>query len=298
MLKFSKSIFVFQISFFLVIAANAQEPTDLYVFQLQKTENNSYHIFNAQFISAFNPGGYTNQPWFVGNNDLLVSVRRKGDTQNDLYHLQLSNHSIKRLTKTAANEYSPRLDPSKEYLSMVRQVEGVSMDQQVILSRFSGGASQSITPDRRDIGYYAWIDQSNLALFRIEGEGSRLEKYNIVDQKSRKITSEIGRSLWTDGSGAVLYVHKFSPDYWYLKKYQPEQFTMDIIVQTPGETEDFAVAPDGTIFMGLNGKLLFYHPDHQTSWKEMADLSIYGIKNVTRLAISPDGSKLALVATE
>ena len=181
---------------------------------------------------------------------------------------------------------------------MVRQAEGGPMDQQVFLARLSGGVSQSITPDRRDIGYYTWIDNNHLALFRIEGESTRLEKYNILDQKSRKITSEIGRSLWTDGSGAVFYVHKFSPDYWYLKKYNPEELTMDIIVQTPGETEDFALAPDGTIFMGLHGKLYTYHPDYQTTWKEMADLSIYGIKNATRLAISPDGSKLVLVATE
>lgn len=290
-----KPIFFFLISLLVVFTAVAQGPTDLYVFQIQKA-NNRYHLYKPQFLSGFNPGGYTNQPWFTPDGDLLVSVRMSGENQNDIYRLSLDDHKLRRITRTLANEYSPRIDPTSQYLSVVRQVQGDTMDQQVFISRLSGGGFKSITPDRKDIGYYTWLDEDQLALFRIDGETNKLEKYTIGDQKARKITSAVGRSLWTDKSGSVLYVHKFSTDYWYLKRFNADAFSMDIIAQTPGMTEDFALAPDGTYFIGMEGKLFSFHPDQQDTWQVVADLTIYGITDVSRLAVSPDGTRLAVVA--
>ena len=58
-----------------------------------------------------------------------------------------------------------------------------------------------------------------MALLRLESETTNLEDYSIIDHEARKITSSIGRALWTDKDGSIIYIHKFSPDYWYLKKY-------------------------------------------------------------------------------
>jgi hypothetical protein len=221
-----------------------------------------------------------------------------GENQNDIYRLAVDEHKLRRITRTVTNEYSPRIDPNAQYLSVVRQVQGDSMDQQVFITNLSGGGFKSITPDRKDIGYYTWLDNNQMALFRIEGETNKLEKYNIVDHKARKITSAVGRSLWTDKSGSVVYVHKFSTDYWYIKRFNADEFSMDIIAQTPGMTEDFALAPDGTYFMGMEGKLYSFHPDQKDTWQVVADLTIYGITDVTRLAVSPDGTRLAVVAVK
>jgi hypothetical protein len=295
---------MFKPAFFLIIgliasvALSAQGHTDLYLFQLHKDDKEAYHIYKPQFLSGFNPGGYTNQPCFASDGTLLVSVRIAGEKQNDIYALSIKDFKVKRVTQTTANEYSPRIDPTNQYLSVVRQVVGDAMNQQVYWTRLDGGGFKSITPDRRDVGYYTWLNENQLALFRIEGESNKLEKYNIVDHKARKITSAIGRSLWSDEDGSVLYVHKFSSDYWYLKRYNVDAFSMDIITQTPGMTEDFVLAPDGTYFMGQAGMLFSFHPQHNDAWQEVADLTVYGIDSVTRLAVSPDGTMLALVASK
>lgn len=275
----------------------AQPPSDIFLFSLHR-EGTNYFLYHPQLLSGFNPGGYTNQPWFTPDGNILVSVRFAEESQNDIYRLAIQDLTIRRLTQTSANEYSPRFDPSQQHLSVVRQVVGDTMDQQVFAARLAGGSFKSITPDRRDIGYYTWLDDQHLALFRIDGETNRLERYNITDQKSRKITSAVGRSLWTSTNGAVLYVHKFSMDYWYLKAYDADAFTMNIVAQTPGMSEDFAVAPDGTFFMCDGTNLLSYHPDHDAGWHHVADLSVYGIESATRLAISPDGTKMAVVASK
>lgn len=277
---------------------SAQEPTDLYLFQLHRADDFNYQLYQARFLSGFNPGGYTNQPWFTPSGDLLVSVRMDGGQQNDIYRLSPGTRKIRQLTKTKANEYSPRIHPDGLQLTMVRQVEGDSIDQQVFAASLQGGGYRSLTPDIRDIGYYTWCGNDQLALFRIEGETNRLVYYDPADGRTRRITSSVGRTLLPDAAGSVIYVHKFTDDYWYLKKYNLVAATMDIIVQTPGDSEDFALAPDGTYFMGVGDKLYCYNPAHHTAWVEAGDLSIYGITHITRMAVSPDGKQLALVSTK
>lgn len=281
-----------------ISTVHAQDPTDLYLFQLHATTDHTYHIYQAKFLSGFNPGGYTNQPWFTSEGNLLVSVRKAGETQTDIYQLSLKTNTVKRLTRTAANEYSPRIHPDGQRLTVVRQVEGDSINQQVYQAALKGGSYKSLTPAIKDIGYYTWVGPDQLALFRIDGESSHLAMLNLKDNRTRRITSSVGRTLLSDASGAILYVHKFTDTYWYIKKYNPETSMIDIIAETPGLAEDFAVAPDGTYFIGVGSKLYSFHPAYNTSWQEVGDLSIHGITQITRLAVSPDGKQLALVSTK
>ena len=282
-----------------IFSAIAQDPTDVFLFQLQISPDHICHVYQPKFLSGFNRGGYTNQPWFVSNDEILLSARMRGDTQNDIYLLSLSTKKVKQITRTTANEFSPRIHPDGMHLSVVRQAQSDAIDQQVFETAWpAGGDYKSITPATKDIGYYSWMNKDELALFRLEGENNRLWFENLNDHRSRQITSSIGRTLLTDKSGAVLYVHKFNDDYWYIKKYYAATSTIDIIVQTPGKTEDFAITPDGTYIMGLGEKLFSFHPVYQPSWKQIADLSIYGITHITRLTVSPDGKQLALVSTK
>ena len=291
-------------TFILIIAtalsmstALAQDPTDLYLFQLQTTPDHTSHVYQPKFLSGFNPDGYTNQPWFVSNDALLVSARMKGETQNDIYLLSTASKKIRQITKTASNEYSPRIHPDGMRMSVLRQVEGDSINQQVFQTNWPGGGNyKSVTPKTKDIGYYTWLNKDELALFRIEGESNRMVIENVIDHRIRPVTTSIGRTLLTDKSGAIFYVHKFNDDYWYIKKYQPATGTIDIIIQTPGKTEDFVIAPDGTYYMGIDEKLYSFHPLYNTTWQQIADLSIYGVHHITRMAVSPDGKHLALVS--
>jgi hypothetical protein len=51
-----------------------------------------------------------------------------------------------------------------------------------------------------------------------------------------------------------------------------------------------------TLLIGSGARLYLYDLYGDGAWKEVADLSEYKIGNITRLAISPDGTKLAVVA--
>ncbi len=274
----------------------SQSPSQLYLFNLQQSTDATWHVYAPQYLSAFNPGGYTNQPSFTPSGDILVSVRKASDAQTDIWKLSHGTGRLRRITRTKANEYSPRITPDEQAYSVLRQVPGDSMDQQVFQFGIRGSGYTCLTPKLKNIGYYAWLDDDTLALFQLEGDQNRLTVYSVRDQRWKRITSAVGRTLWSDGKGSLWYVHKFNDAYWYIKRYNQASAVVDVIVETPGKTEDFAVAPDGTFFMGLESKLYYYHPEKSTGWQECADLSVYGISRITRLAIQPDGKKLALVA--
>ena len=60
--------------------------------------------------------------------------------------------------------------------------------------------------------------------------------------------------------------------------------------------EDYAWTPQGILLMGKEAKLYQYDLKKDAAWKEIADFSNAGLKNITRLAVSPKGDRLAVVA--
>ncbi len=63
----------------------------------------------------------------------------------------------------------------------------------------------------------------------------------------------------------------------------------------PG-SEDFVWTPDGIILSASGSKLFKFEPKKDREWQEVADFSSAGLKGITRLAVSPKGDRLALVA--
>jgi|SRR5687768_15859612 len=279
-------------------AAYAQNPSDLYMFSVERTGKGEYHLHNAKFLSSFNKGGYTNQPSFTPSGDILVSVRKKGENQNDILQLMPALKKYKRLTKTNASEYSPRIHPDEEQLTVLRQLSASPLDQQVCNIPLRSGEMECVTVDIKDVGYYTWLNPKELGLFRIDGTTGRLAYYNVDENKSRRISTAIGRTLMTDKTGQLVYVHKFADDFWYIKKYNPSNSAIEIVNRTIAKNEDFALASDGTYFMAKDNILYTFHPDRGKDWVQLADLSAYGIRYITRMAISPDLKKLVIVAEQ
>lgn len=53
--------------------------------------------------------------------------------------------------------------------------------------------------------------------------------------------------------------------------------------------------PNGTILVGHENKLYTFTPNKSVDWVEVATLDTYNITNITRVSVSPDGKKLAVV---
>jgi hypothetical protein len=149
-------------------------------------------------------------------------------------------------------------------------------------------------PDVYGVGYHAWMSDTLAALFLV-GEPHSLAVVSKQGGKPRRIALNPGRCLAALSPTQLAYVQKATEQTWYLKLYDHQSKRSDILIKTPDGSEDFCVTPKGVFLMGNGAKLMRYEPGVDKTWREVADLSAYGVAKITRLAVSPDGGKLVVV---
>ncbi len=127
------------------------------------------------------------------------------------------------------------------------------------------------------------------------GKPPTLEIADVATGKSRVVARDIGRAVLNRPSGTISFVQR-EGEGWTVKEWLPATDEIRTIVAAlPGSAErDAAWAPDGTLFMTTGGEVHWWRPG-QEGWTLLADP---GIGALTRLAVSPDGRWLALVAAE
>jgi hypothetical protein len=271
--------------------------SDLILFSLNKGADSLWRPEAPQFLSAFNRGGYNNQPSFFTNNELWLTAQFPSDTtQTDIVSLDLSQKIQTRVTATPQTaEYSPTLMPGSKRFSVIRvEEDGNQRLWSFPLDRSDNGRIE--LPKVFNVGYHCWLRDTLLTLFIVgeDGQPHTLQSVGIKGQKTQRIASNIGRCMARRADGRLLFVQKATEQTWFLKTWDPKTNLQEIVVKMPSGTEDFALLPDGTLLAGNGSKLFQYKSPRDADWKEIADLSKYGIRKITRLAASKDG-KLAVV---
>jgi hypothetical protein len=282
--------------FFLCFAftVHAQAPSSqVYLFKLEQITGLGYVAHSPRYLSQFNPKGYTNQPHFKDDKTLLLTAQMQGQNQTDIYALDLKQQTIQRVTATSLSEYSPTLTPDKKFISCVRVDEpGTALQRLYKYEWKASGGLISPIPDFKNVGYHTWLDDKTLALFLVN-KPNQIAIVNIDTKDPLIFSTDIGRCLLRNEKGNLLYVHKLSDAYWYIKEYDLIQQKATIITETVPGAEDFALTDQGHLIMGKDSKLFVFRPGADKAWTLIADLSHFGIQNIKRLAIH--GSELALV---
>jgi len=269
----------------------------VYLFQIKK-EGDVVRLNTPRMLTAFNPYGYNNQPYWVSNDELYISARTLKDTsQTDIYALNLTKGTRMRVTATKESEYSPMLTPNPYFFSAVRVESDADRTQrlwQFPIDRLEKG--KPVFPTIRNIAYYIWINQRNV-LLQVEGNPTLLIIANTTDGSYKKITGDVGRCFQRLKNGNVAFIKKESPGKWSICELNllDPNFGYKTITAAMTGSEDFAMLDDGSFLAGSASKLYRYDPaKSDRGWVEIADLRNYNIKSITRLAVSNDG-KLALV---
>ncbi len=279
------------------MAAQNAGKSDLLLFSLTKTADSTWRPDAPRFLSAFNRGGYNNQPNFFGNHELWLTAQfPKDTTQTDLIALDLLLKTQTRVTNTPSTaEYSPTPMPGGKRFSAVRVEEGGNQRLWSFpLDRSDNGRVEF--PKTYNVGYHCWL-QDTLVAFFIVGENGlphTLQVLGTKSQKPQRIASNIGRCLAKRPDGKLLFVQKATEQTWFLKTWEAKTNTQEILLTMPVGVEDFVLLPDATLLCGNGPKLMQLNLRRETTWKTVSDLSKYGVKKITRLAASKDG-KLAVV---
>lgn len=271
---------------------------DILFFSVQKMPDSIWRLAAPRFLTSFNPQGYNNQPCFFSNSELYVTVQVSNDTaQTDIYALDLFLKTKNRVTATPNTaEYSPTLMPGGKRFSVVRvEEDGTQRLWSFPLDRSDNGRPEF--PKISGVGYHCWLRDTLVALFII-GENGTSHTLCVVGTKKQtlsRIASNVGRCLQITPDGQLAFTTEATENSWFLKKWDLKKSIPEIVAILPLNSEDFAVLPDGTFLAGSGAKLFQYKSGISSDWKEIANLSRYGVKNISRIAVSRDGKSLTVV---
>lgn len=277
---------------FLITNATAQVPnTGIMLFDYQ-VDDGDVALSNPQLLTNFNPAGYNNQPSFFEDDLLYISSDYKGDSNTEIFSLDLRRNKLTRVTKTSQSEYSPTLMPDGKHFSVIRQKNTQPMDQHLWKYPIDqSGEGMAIINDLTNVGYHCWISPEKVIMFLVDDPHQMVE-YNVTTGKQEIIARDIGRSLHRRGN-VLYYLEKVSRKFWYIKAYNFVYNTVEVVTQSLREKEDFEITDDGTFLMSSGSFLFAYSPERDKTWRKVVDFKNYGLSNVSRLALT--SNKIAIV---
>jgi hypothetical protein len=264
--------------------------TDVYTGDLRLIDS-SHEISNVTNLTRRN--GYDNQPSFSRSGRYMFYNSMR-DGQTDIYRHDFTNRTTLQVTSTAESEYSPALTPDNTgYSTVVVEADGT---QRLWYYTLEGDPVRPLLERVEPVGYYSWLDSTRVALF-VLGDPPTLRVADVRTGLVRSVSDNPGRSLQTmPGSSKVAWLDKSDPDNWMIRMYDPDtRQTESMIPAIPG-SEDFAWTPYGSIIMARRSLIFEWDPMGTEGWTGIADLSKSGVRNITRLAVSPSGNRIAIVA--
>ena len=318
------------VSAMLALASGTQQPaapaaqaapapsTDVFVAPLSRS-GGALTVGTPENISR--APGYDNQPFFApdGNSLFFTSDRAprrpattpvapdqssataRNPSQMDIFKYDFTARKISRVTETDEGEYSPTVMPDGKHLSVIRvEADGT---QRLWKFQLAGKSPSLVLENIKPVGYHAWLDANNLVLF-VLGEPATLQLADVGTGAASVVTSRVGRSIQNIPGGGISFVQQEGQGsertlvISELTLADGKAVTRPLIPAVAGAREaDVAWMPDGTLLMAHAGSLYAWKKG-ETEWRVVADLGALGLKNVSRLAVSPKGDRLALVASD
>lgn len=267
----------------------AQSASEIYLFDINTT---TLKLTNGTNITRHT--GYDNQPFFHPTKPVLYYASFDGEGRSDIKFYDYQAGKTNNLTSTPEREYSPTPTPDGKYISCIIQRDNGAQD----LGKYPmEGGEAIVLIDDLIVGYHTWVNEKSLVLF-VLGEPPTLRWYDLPTKTDSVLQSHIGRSLHkVPGKNAISFVHKPAGEAWPIMQFDYNSRKVSTLVPTLPGREDLCWTPDGKILMSDGGKILVYDPKNPAAqWQVLAMDS--NIREITRLAISADGQKLAVVAAE
>ena len=274
--------------------SSAQAPsTDLFLAPLRRV-GDSLVVGAAKNIT--NRAGYDNQPSFTADSRGILYTVVGADAQADIWRYDVAAKRTSRVTSTPESEYSATVMPGGRRISVIR----VERDSTQRLWSFAldGSDPQILLSALKPVGYHAWLSASKLATF-VLGTPSTLHVLESDGSGDKVRARDIGRALHRiPGQQAFSYTQRDSAKALWIMTQPIIGESETVVVRAAADNEYHAWTPDGMLLSASQSKLVRWNRaiDATSGWLPVADLSAGGVKNVTRLAVSPDGKWLVFVA--
>lgn len=242
--------------------------------------------------------GYDNQPAFLPDGQALLYASRERN-QVEIRRYDLARGASESLTRTAEREYQPLPLPAGGGFSVVR----VESDGRQRLWRFDarGGQASTLLESVNNVYAYAWIDPRKIAI--VDTRDPRgLWLFDLPGGRGERIAEGVGRSIQrVPGRSAISFVHQIGPDEGWITTFDLDTGERRRLVLARPGSEDHAWTPSGLLVMAQGSRLFQWTPGPDSGWKdwnEIGDFSPLGLRQISRVTVSPDGGRLAFVSRE
>lgn len=270
--------------------SSAQTPvTDLFIVQIE--EEVGVRVFGApKRISVHN--GYNNQPSFTRDgSSILFNADPFGNT--DIFRYDIEGDTTYQVTKTQVGEYSPTPISADRFVSVVVEPDG---RQRLWVYDIHTGASELYVSECDSVGYFDILSDGQIPMF-VLGSPPSLRIWDPSTKTERRVEGIPGRSIRKhprlDG---FLFVDTSRPDRNLVVDVDPVTLSRQAIAQMPDGSQDLVFGPDGTLYASAGSKVYAYSSEADGVWKSVADFGGFGLSNISRMAVSPDGRSIALVS--
>ena len=283
------------LSLFILVGTivNAQQGSDIYLFNF-KIDKDQFSLSNARNIT--NSPGYDNQPHFLPDGESLLYSSDDGFGQTDIYRYNIQARSERRLTFTPSSEYSPTITPDGKYFSCI--ILEKNGNQFLWKYPLQGAVAQKLT-SVNPIGYHCWVNSDLIGVF-VVGEPNTLKLVNLGSDSADQIANSPGTTLvMVPGQENMMsYVDLSDETSWSIKNLNTVTKESSDIIKTIKKSQYYTWTPSGILLTGDGKRLFKFDPKSDTDWVELADLTDYGIKDFSRIVVSPKGNLLAVVVSE
>jgi YVTN family beta-propeller protein len=238
--------------------------------------------------------GYDNQPHLLPGGRVLLYTSVDGQGQADIWRADLESTVAEPFARTAPeSEYSATLMPDGRSISVVR----VEADSTQRLWRFDrdGEDPELIVEGVAPVGYHVWADEATVVVF-VLGDPPTLQVVDVESGAARVVAERVGRSLHRiPNREAISFVEFDERGSATIRALDVASGVTTTLVPARSGSQDHAWTPDGVLLMAEGSELHTWTPEG--GWRFVADLAAQGLREITRLAVSPEGDVLALVAS-
>ena len=275
-------------------SAPAQVPnTDIFLAPLSR-RGDSLIVGPAENIT--HRPGYDNQPSFLPDNSGILYTVVGDDARADIWRYDIASRRTTRLTSTPESEYSPTVMPGGTRFSVIR----VERDSTQRLWSFAldGSDPQLVLTDLKPVGYHAWLGTNRLVTY-VLGTPSTLHVIDRDGTHDQVRARDIGRALnRIPDQDAYTFTQRDSAKALWIMVQAIEGGEAQPVIQASVDNEFHVWMPDDILLTASHGVLVRWNGEggSDAKWIPSADLTVNGVKNVSRLAVSPDGHWLAFVA--
>lgn len=243
-----------------------------------------------------NRPGYDNQPYFTKDSATFLYSRDDG-TQTDIWEYDIASGTHRQITRTPESEFSPTPSPDNRTISMVFernnsiwQIDRATPDAPTWALEAAGVTEP--------VGYFARNYASGDILywsrygFNVALTSAEKPAYHFISGHAVPATPHV-----IPGSDEISFVHRQTNEQVWIKAFDPKTKAIRPLTPLVGTNANYTWTPDGAILQ-IEGAKVYRWREGGEGWEVIADLADHGIESANRIAVSPDGRRIAVVGME